>query len=214
MTKYISPVVERCYVLLLAFIFVTAAVAELIFVNNLYVENIRFVVPMTLDDTIDFQPVIKELNSSTDTNNDPYKVISEYLVSKYVKIRESYSYNDLEKQLRKIKNNSTKHIYKEFYDSISLDNPNSPVLLYQRAANRIITIKSVTTSEDNSIIVSFDAIIDNKHQDNQATTSWVANVSFSMSDINYLLQNNHNKFYFFINNYQVQQLQQNINQEG
>jgi type IV secretory pathway component VirB8 len=86
MTKYISPVVERCYVLLLAFIFVTAAVAELIFVNNLYVENIRFVVPMTLDDTIDFQPVIKELNSSTATNNDPYKVISEYLVSNYVKI--------------------------------------------------------------------------------------------------------------------------------
>ncbi|KKB96129.1 VirB8 protein [Candidatus Arcanobacter lacustris] len=207
MMKYISPVVEKCYALLLAFVFVIAAAAELIFVNNLYVDNIRFVVPITLDDTIDFQPVIKVLNSPIIGNVDPYEVVAEYLVSNYVKVRESYSYHDLEDQLKKIENNSTKHIFKEFYDSISLNNPNSPVLLYQRSANRIIKIKSSTISDDNSVVVSFDAIIEDKHHNNLETTSWVASVAFSMSDINYILQKNSDKFYFFINNYQVQRVQ-------
>jgi type IV secretion system protein VirB8 len=138
---------------------------------------------------------------------EPEQPVAKYLAANYVKMRESYSYNGLEVQVNKIRNSSTKFVYKQFYNNISLDNPDSPVLLYQRTSSRSVDIKSVNFSTDaNNIMVRFDATVsDHKNKNVSTTTRWIANVSFSMSDINRVIKEN-TEFNFIVTDYHVQQI--------
>jgi type IV secretory pathway component VirB8 len=203
--KFVYPVIERSLMIIIATIFLLALLNWVNVILSLYPNKI--VVPVTIynSDSITYQPLIKNV-SKGEIHPDPSHPIAKYLAANYVKTRESYNYKKLKEQVDKIRNNSTKFVYKQFYSSISMDNPQSPVLIFQDTNIRTIDIKSTNYSTDeNNILVKFDATTINYKTKISETTSWVANVSFSMSDINNVITDN-KKFYFIVTNYQAQQI--------
>ena len=74
--------------------------------------------------------------------NDPISSIAKILSEYYVIKRESYGYEGLKSQLSYIKTHSSSLIFKKFYNYITLDNPQSPVLKYQKDVYRVVNVVS------------------------------------------------------------------------
>jgi type IV secretion system protein VirB8 len=205
---HILPIVERSYMLLLALIFIIAALNGLISIQTINHKIPYFLVPITMQDTITYQPVIKPLESVIKEAT-PYKAFAKYFASKYVLTRESYNYNNIDNQTIKIKNISTNHVAQEFKDLLDLNNPNSPLLRYQKNATRSITIKDIEfLHDDNNVIVTFEAKVDDPKSETPEITYWLANISFSMSDVDDQAVYLQDSFYYIVFDYKVQQIKQ------
>jgi type IV secretion system protein VirB8 len=206
---HILPIVERSYMLLLVVIFFIAALNGLISIQTINHKVPYFIVPVTMQDTINYQPVIKPLESVIKETT-PYRAFAKYFASKYVLTRESYDYNNIDNQTIKVKNISTNHVTQGFRDLLDLNNPNSPLLRYQKNATRSITIKGIEflDNDDNNVIVTFEAKVDDPKKDTPEITYWLANISFSMSDVDDQAEFFQDNFYYIVFDYKVQQIKQ------
>ncbi|AIL65649.1 Type IV secretion system protein virB8 [Rickettsiales bacterium Ac37b] len=203
MRKYIYPILERS---LLTFLFAIIAVTFLLISYAIYTQlPLKKIVPIlvkiqNLTEDISVIHSIEYPNESTSIS------LAKYLASKYIIWRESYSYADIDTQINKIKNNSTKFVFKQFYNSLSLENANSPVLLYQQYITRSINIESVAVSNQaQSIIVKFSATIKDTNSGSEEKSLWLANISYDMSDIELIMKKNA-PLNFLVTDYNVQEI--------
>lgn len=97
-------------------------------------------------DSSDEMSIIRSLK--TKNIKDPNLLIAYYLIEKYVTIRESYSYSNLDYQKNFLFNNSTSFIYIDYKKSIDLTNSSSPIILF--GTRNIINI------EIDNILVKLD----------------------------------------------------------
>jgi type IV secretion system protein VirB8 len=207
--KYIYPITQRSLLLILAGITSFGLIIILYNIISLLPVKRELPFPIMTENTIDYYSRIKKLSKSHITSQTD---LANYLLTKYVNEREAYSYKSISKQMKFIKHNSSKQVYRKFYNSLNITNPSSPVLLFQNRINREIKILSISYVESeldegiSNAIIKFKGKLSTTYNSDSQESIWLAKITFELSDIEKVVKEN-NSFYFVVTDYDVQQIE-------
>lgn len=199
--KYIYPITERSIMITFSLIFLIIAIIIACMINSLYPNQFKIPVAINIANSIDYSPKIDKINNKVD---DPRLLIAKRLASYYVKNRESYNYPQLEEQSIKLSNLSTKFIYKEWYNNLSFDNPNSSINLYKDNHIRSIIIQSIDLNKliSNGLIINYQATVREIKTNQQVVNNYQVKLAYSMNELDI----NQQKFNFVVTEYESRQL--------
>ena len=124
-----------------------------------------------------------KITSADKFNDNTLKSVAWIFLESYVRIKESYNYDDLGSQMLYVKNKSSRAVYNRFANYLSLDNPNSPVLKLQKYAKKNIVVKKIDFQDDNTAIVEFNAISTEENGKPIDDIIWKAIISYSIDPI-------------------------------
>ena len=149
---------------------------------------------------------IQKLQSNKTKN--PNILISNYLVEKYITIKESYDYNDLDFQKKFLFNASTSFLYLDYESNISIANPKSPLLLYGNNTTLIPEIKNLNIIADESGIPNkaeaiFDLYKKSPGESKIFMSSYKVKMEFYMNDIYSIKKQNSSDFVFSVLRYSI-----------
>ncbi len=149
---------------------------------------------------------IKKLKSSETKN--PNILIANYLVEKYVIIKESYNYGNLDFQKKFLFNTSTSFLYLDYESSISISNPTSPLLLYGNNETLLAEIKSLSIVADESGIPNKADVVFYLYKKSPGKaqimiSSYKVKMEFYMNDILSIKKQNSSDFIFSVLRYSV-----------
>jgi type IV secretion system protein VirB8 len=206
--KYLSPVSHK--------IWAFYAVLVLIVVITTLAMNIRRLLP--IEQTITYaisaedQDIAKEnarIINMDDSQLDitPHHFVASNLLSNYIIHRESYDYNKLTQQFLHIRNSSDRIVFKRFYDYMSIDNPDSPVIRYQKYAKRTIKINDIKFASNTDATLMFTSTATDENGKVFENLSWVAHIGFEMDDIKNKLTSG-SKFSFMVKDYKLKILEE------
>jgi len=201
-TKYISPFSERSFVLIVCIIIL------MIFIS--LVLHIEKVLPLTVQ--VQYSILQKNSSSKTaqifraDQMENPVTSVTDIFVRNYVNKRESYNYDHLKSQFEFIKNTSTRIVFKKFYDTMNIDNPNSLVLKFQKQASRNINIIDANYDEPGKAIVKFESKAQSQDNSISEDMIWHAMIEYEIDTIDTNLPPG-SRFNFTVTNYQLQLIQ-------
>ena len=139
-------------------------------------------------------------------NNDPLSSIAEIMIKSYVNQREKYDYNNLKKQFLYIKNNSTRMVFRRFYNYMNINNPSSPVLLYQKDIKRYCSLISSKFLTNTKSEINFQSIAKNSTGDVVENMIWRATINYEIDQININLPHG-SRFNFTVTDYQLELLE-------
>jgi len=122
--------------------------------------------------------------------------IAQILIKDYIINRESYDYNKLLTQYVYINNSSSPEEYQNFKDYMSLNNPSSPIIKYQKYSKRNVEISAINILDDVVEIYFTSKCINNEEIIENA--NWQVILKYSMDDI---AINTNGKFHFSVNEY-------------
>lgn len=134
--SYHDPMTERYF-----FMGITA-VAVLIFILSLaaiiLIHPLKMNVPFiyTSEDVVEDLPRITPLGTR---EQDPNVLLKQFLATNYLKLREEYSVDTVDRNKAGVKSQSTDEVNAVYLKQMSPSNPNSPVSQYQRRAVRVVT---------------------------------------------------------------------------
>jgi type IV secretory pathway component VirB8 len=139
-SKYNAPMAERSFLII-----ITIFAAMIIFFSYKAIVGILPIteqkeVYLITDDVFGSQPSVNPLSerySETDS------AIREFLVTDYVRARESYSVDSLEANYRRVRFLSTPEVFATYQDEIEPANPQSPIILYERHTTKEIRRMSI-----------------------------------------------------------------------
>jgi len=206
--KYLSPITHKVWAFYTASILVIMLAAACININQL----------LPIQQTISYAIAVEKKNSTTDENANiirmddsdteitPVHFIATTLLQNYIINRESYDYNKLTKQFLHIKNSSTRIIFQRFYDYMNINNPDSPVIRYQKYAQRNIVINNISFVSNNEAMIEFKSIAKDTSGKTFEDLKWQAQVGFEMSDIKTKLPGG-SKFNFTVTDYKLKILE-------
>jgi type IV secretion system protein VirB8 len=204
-SKYIYPVFERTIISIWFAVIVSALTLYFVFYGAILNSSTQADYVHYTDDITNTFSV---MNNFSDSKEDPQRIIESFVLKKYAMERESYAYSNIKRQLNYIKNNSSEYIYKDFYYLMSLDNPDSPVLLYQRKAYKFVKAISVKFESDEQsgkiAYVKFATMLKLPKGGSQEKNIWIAKINYEMSDIHDLIKRKKKKLDFKVVKYDVQ----------
>lgn len=197
--KYLHPLCYRSMALCAAGLFVMLAIVITMNMQSLFplVRVLQY--SITTGGSGDETALITKAEQIP---NNPALSISEILLKDYVIKREEYDYNSLASQMEYVKNTSTRVVYKKFYNYLSIDNPDSPVLRYQKDAKRVITVGSVRFIDDSTAEVHFSSQAKDGANQLFEDMAWVATIDFDSDKIK-LHAPNDTPFNFIIMEYKL-----------
>ena len=116
------------------------------------------------------------------TDADNYRLFADTFIRLFIESYEGYDYAKLQNKARFIKNNSSKIIFNKYYDSLSLENPNSPLIKYPNST-KSVTIESLVISSPKKAKARFttDAIQENGTK--LETLAYEADIEFEIDTI-------------------------------
>jgi type IV secretion system protein VirB8 len=135
----------------------------------------------------------------------PTRFIASNLLGSYVMNRENFNYSNLSKQFQYMQNTSTRLVYRRFYNYMSVNNPDSPVMRYQQYAKRNITISKIDFVSDNEAIVYFNSIAKDSSGEMFENLNWSAKITFEMGEFGKRLPTG-SQFKFTVNDYNLKLL--------
>ncbi len=201
--KYIYPFSQRSFVIILSVIICSLFAGTFISIRTLF--------PLTtqVKYSVNAETSAKktaQIIRASNINNDPIKAITEIMCQHYVEQREKYNYDALKNQFIYIKNNSTRIAFRRFYNSMSIDNPDSPVLKYQKNTKRDVNIISSKFITNNKMQVKFRSIATNDTSEIIEDMLWLATLEYEIDQIDSSLPSG-SRFNFTVTNYQLKLLQ-------
>lgn len=203
--KYVGPVTERSTLLVMLVVMGLALCVVSYTFYALYPIKEKIPLIIKSHDAISSDPFIRPLGEDLMY---PQKSLAEYLIRDYIENRESYNFEKREKYLLRIKNASSKQVFKQYTTEISITNPQSPVLVYQNGLRRYVEIVSIHFPGGYDMIdravVKFKATVEDKKTKQKTTTLYKATMRFSLSDLVYVSKTK-SPFEFIVTNYSVQQ---------
>jgi type IV secretion system protein VirB8 len=138
---------------------------------------------------------------------DPQTKVAKYMLATYVSRREKYTFGHLEEQLAFVRSNTVGTEYLKYEKMMSINNPSSPLMLYQDTNVRNISVKNVnilkTTDSHMEAAVYFDSTIRNIASNHTETKSMIAIIAFKIDDIEKLLEDNAKKLNFLVLSYSL-----------
>ena len=203
--KYINPFVERNIVILLASFLVMAILIACIFYQSMMDTNPQVDFISKSNDITKNYVVINSLGSKSE---DPQLLIEKYMTRTYIKKREEYDYNLVDEQLKFVKNSSSEKVNQVFEYLMGINNPDSPLLLFQKINTRTIEIISMDQdpSEKNTYLIKFNATVASQKDSSREKSSWIAKITYTMSTINQLIADEKKVLDYKVVDYVVQKL--------
>ncbi|MDP5083628.1 MAG: VirB8/TrbF family protein [Rickettsiaceae bacterium] len=197
--KYIHPFSQRSFVLLLSVIICVLFLGVLVNINGLFPSVIQVKYSITADTSSNKTAQILRANQ---VNNNPLASVADIIIRNYILQREAYNYDNLKKQFVFVKNNSTRIVFRRFYNFMNIDNPSSPVMLYQKSIQRVPVIISTTYPTPSKAIIKFNSTARNSAGENIENMVWQATIDYEIDKIDPNLPNG-TRFNFTVTDYQL-----------
>lgn len=201
--KYLYPYTQALWTLIMVLLLgITVLVVGSIL--NMQYTSKKIPFSVYIDNQVDYISYIRPLAGSYESTNIS---IARYLVSYYVKLRESYNPTLLDESswqsfFNQIQALSSRRVFSEFVRYMDTQsNPQSPVLLYRTTFERVINEIQIIFPEGDynkpdTATVYFKAIA--RGRESSETKNWKAEITFDMSDMSTGVQN---KLYFTVIKY-------------
>lgn len=135
----------------------------------------------------------------------PVRFIATNLLKSYVMNRENFSYSNLPKQFQYMQNTSTRLVYRRFYNYMSVNNPDSPVMRYQQYAKRNVTVSHIDFISDNEATAYFNSVAKDSSGEVFENLNWSAKITFEMGEFGKRLPTG-SQFKFTVNDYNLKLL--------
>ncbi len=187
--KFVGPHVERTFIVVIGSILALAAGIAFLYASNIssYTNQISF-----LSYNNDIDNTYSYINTLP-INISPQLALEKQLVTEYLENRESFKLSEQGDKDVYIKNHSSTEEYNKYLKNISIDNEDSPLLIY--GTKFISTVKVIATNFKESkkvnekiAVVDFEKSIILKNQ--VQIQKGKAEIFYSFSDIEQLLNNN------------------------
>lgn len=201
--KYLHPFSHRSFLFILTVTILVLFTSIIINIYNLFpiITPVRYSILTESGENKSAQII-----NADQIENNPLASIADIMLRKYVIQRETYDYNDLKKQFIYIKNNSTRIVFRRFYNYMNINNTSSPVLLYQKDIKRTVSIISSSFLSDTKTEIKFHSIARNITGDIVEDMIWQAVVDYEIDQIDTNLPPE-SRFNFAVTDYQVQLLE-------
>ncbi|MBN8522802.1 MAG: hypothetical protein H6910_01980 [Rickettsiaceae bacterium] len=201
--KYLHPFSHRSFLFILTVTILVLFTSIIINIYNLFpiITPVRYSILTESGENKSAQII-----NADQIENNPLASIADIMLRKYVIQRETYDYNDLKKQFIYIKNNSTRIVFRRFYNYMNINNASSPVLLYQKDIKRTVSIISSSFLSDTKTEIKFHSIARNITGDIVEDMIWRAVVDYEIDQIDTNLPPE-SRFNFAVTDYQVQLLE-------
>ncbi|WPX98385.1 Type IV secretion system protein VirB8 [Candidatus Megaera polyxenophila] len=201
--KYLHPFSHRSFLFILTVTILVLFTSIIINIYNLFpiITPVRYSILTESGENKSAQII-----NADQIENNPLASIADIMLRKYVIQRETYDYNDLKKQFIYIKNNSTRIVFRRFYNYMNINNASSPVLLYQKDIKRTVSIISSSFLSDTKTEIKFHSIARNITGDIVEDMIWQAVVDYEIDQIDTNLPPE-SRFNFAVTDYQVQLLE-------
>jgi type IV secretion system protein VirB8 len=149
--KYHAPIIEKAYSIMITLVAVIATGFAVVgFLRFLPVEETATVVTTASNvEERDFS--LQRLSINTRYTN---HALLKYFVNEYVIRRESYAAATLERDVNRVKAQSSAEVFKSYRQFLNPANPQSPITRFERHTQRSIAIDSANFDAENQ---SFDA---------------------------------------------------------
>jgi type IV secretory pathway component VirB8 len=140
--------------------------------------NVPFI--YTTNDSVNEVPRMQAMGQ---VDSDPNMVLRQFLVSNYVRVREEYNVNMIERSANGVKSQSTPEVFASYQATMNPQNPDSPIARFQRRATRSVRVIDIrpTASDLNQMQVRFEALVEEGLV--RRKEMGVANITFSFADI-------------------------------
>lgn len=203
--KYLYPFIHRSFIFITLVLMLLLIIITFFTIYDLFPITTRFRYIVQLPSNTDINATIYRANQVL---GNPFRSIVKILAENYVIQRESYNYTNLKDQFQYIRNKSTRALYKQFYDYMSLENLQSPILRYQKIATRQIQITSTVFSNDEQLSIYFRSKAKDNHMQVFEDIDWKADISFTVDRINPNAPSGA-PFKFFVTDYKITLLRNN-----
>ncbi|MBV8939998.1 MAG: hypothetical protein JO089_09205 [Alphaproteobacteria bacterium] len=153
---YLNPITERYL-----FLAVTALALMILTVCGMAVSGLfplRTPVPFVYYDE-HYMDEYPTLSSLAQPGEAPNMTIKRFLVGQYITRRESYDINQLELNVRFVKQQSTPEVFVTWQKQLDPANPESPITRFERHATRSIEITSLRPRGTGAMEADFDAVV-------------------------------------------------------
>lgn len=206
--KYLYPVIERS-ILILSILLIGCLFMFLI--DNLQTVNAKNFKENFAIQISDLSQKYAKINKIAENSNDSYQKLIEYLITDYTINFESYHFSKLSQYNSYIKENSSKQLHRRYFNSVSTNNPNSPIFLYGRSTIREIKINKIIYEKNkNYARVYFTSQLINKQNgkiSNISENEWLADIQFDLPKFNEpMTKKDSQKLKFIVIDYQTKKL--------
>ena len=201
--KYLHPFSHRSFLFILTATILVLFTSIIINIYNLFpiITPVRYSILTESGENKSAQII-----NADQIDNNPLASIADIMLRNYVIQRETYDYNNLKKQFIYIKNNSTRIVFRRFYNFMNINNASSPVLLYQKDIKRTVSIISSHFISDTKTEIKFNSIARNGNGEIVEDMNWRAVVDYEIDQIDTNLPPE-SRFNFAVTDYQVQLLE-------
>lgn len=210
--KFVYIITERSYMAMFAAYFIIG----ICILGMFYMKTsptageISYLVP--LEDITKKYATINHIGS---LEVEPQINITEYMLTQYVIERESYSFKKITEQLANqrqfVQRTTSPTEYLKYQNYISINNPSSPVMLYQDSNKIDINVtKVVLLNPDNGYqqaSVYFQSTLYNFVSNKSIVENLVANISFQIDNIEQVI--NKDMLSFLVSSYSVRKVKTN-----
>ena len=212
-SRFISPMSERTYLMiLLGFYILALAVSGYYYANtNPAQAQVTYMIPAE-----DISTTYAVVNPAGDSKEKPQIGITKYILSNYVINRESYSY-DAEKikdQLSFIQYTTVGTEFLKYRTMNSIDNPYSPIMVYQDTHKRSIQVKKVdllsSSSNVQQAMVYFQANLKNIATNQVISEDFVATINFKIDNIEMLMDLKSKTLGFLVTGYNLRKVTKQV----
>lgn len=132
-------------------------------------------------DIVDDLPRMKSLVAQK--GESASEALLRFLAKNYVTMRESYDIGTFDRNTSGIKQQSSPEVFAEYQSYINPNNPESPIVLYQRHSRRTVTILATKrlADQDYGMEVYYDVTVENRTEVKKSR--WQADIAFSYSGV-------------------------------
>ncbi len=201
--KYMYPFSHRSFLFILTVIILSLFFGVVTNIKNLFpiVTSVRYSTTTNSGDNKSAQII-----RANQVANDPVASIAEIMLQNYVNQRETYDYNNLKKQFIYIKNNSTRVVFRRFYNYMNINNSSSPVLLYQKDIKRTSSIISSKFLTNTRSEIKFRSIAKTITGEIIEDMIWRVTIDYEIDQID-ITKPHDSRFNFTVTEYQLELLE-------
>lgn len=179
-----TPIAQRSYYLIVIFLALLNGYFAVI--SFLEVFPIRVVVPFVTYSSNLWEDIPRIQHITNDGSEDKNVSVMKFLITSYVKNRESYDLPLFELRYRNIWSQSTKDVFEEYKKQIDASNPYSFYQLYTNRSRRLVEIDSLDyerTKDEFQAHVTFEAVVISLSNNEEVGHSrWRADVSYKYTN--------------------------------
>jgi type IV secretion system protein VirB8 len=187
--KFVYVIAERSYMAIIACCYISA-----LLILGFYYMKIDPLAQQSsyLISLPDITKQYASIRTIGNVNSSPQLNVAKYMLEQYVMQREHYNFTDMTSELAGdrnfIKMSSSREIYLKYKSYISINNPYSPVMLYQNT-NRVnvkVTEVRLLKLEHNATysraVIHYDSIARNLITNKTTTTKMAANINYQIDN--------------------------------